>query len=467
MHSLTSAGRSRGSTAALRRAEPLVRFALAFLLLNLPHWLLGQWLFISRPWFNVELIVPLLLATVSRPLAMLTLTILWLLDLGVSQSFTYHFSSPLEFVRSLSFLRNVQVFDFVSVSNVGLLAPFALCAAGGLGLLLQKPLAWRPAASLAMFLAFVDIANGSSMFWQRPTWVVPANPTGSPVLTLLVKAWKGRNPAALRPLPSRSAVDAAALPAWAASHPDGSILLVIVESMGWCNDARLNAWLRGQLFDAALATHFDLSERQIPFAGSTTSAELRELCGLVGSYRRLLEPAAEADCLPTRLARQGWTTVGVHGFSGHMFDRTDWWPRLGLQRRLFAEDLLGPGDDRCGGAFAGACDADVVEGALREARLPRHFVYMLTLNSHLPLAAMPVPDDLRDICAQSNAGPDVCLLTATIGKALAAVRDGLKSVRSELAVVVVGDHAPPLSNLRDRAMYDESRVAAFVLKPRP
>ncbi|MEP7098977.1 MAG: hypothetical protein ABI781_00615 [Burkholderiales bacterium] len=443
------------------------RFFLAYAMLNAPYWLLGQWFYLSRPLFNVELVIPLLLCVWSIPAGVLALIVFWVLDLTVSQALSYHFTSPLEFLRSVQFLSDVHVERFLSADRILTALLFIVSAAAAIRWSPRLRAAWLPALGVVTLVSVLDITNGSSMFWQRGTRIIATNIADSPTLTLGLRAWKELQPTTLGPIPQRSsATSIADLADWATSHPDGSMLIVIVESFGWHNDAGMRRWLHEQLINESIATNYQIEETRVPFRGSTTSAELRELCGLYGSYRSLGANEGQ-KCLPARLALQGWKTTGLHGFSSHMFRRTEWWPLIGLETRHFAQDLLTSPRDLCGGAFAGVCDTALLEAAVSEASLPRHMVYALTLNSHLPLQRIDVPVELQQRCDASSAGRDVCQLTATLGVALRALRDALIRSGASPAIVLVGDHAPPFVTLNDRTQYDATQVPAFILKPKP
>jgi len=447
-------------------ASVWLRFVVAYMLLNLPSWVLGHWFYINRPVFDVELVLPLLLAPLSTPLALMALVVNWLLDVAVSQSRSYHFSSPLEFVRSAQFLTSVQLRNFVTLHNLALAVPFVASAAAALQCAPRRRVPWVPALVAVLFLCVMDVGNGSSMLSNRASRLISTNIAGSPVTTLVVRAWEERHVQPLARLPEgASAVGRSGLFAWTQAHPDASALLVVVESMGYHHDERIRAWLRSQLFDTSLDQRYILHEDAIPFLGSTTSAELRELCGLTGSYRSL-DANAGRLCLPSRLLQQGWQVSGVHGFSGHMFDRIEWWPLTGLQETLFAEDLLSPAEPRCGGAFAGVCDADLIRTAISRLAKGHSFAYALTLNSHLPLARVTVPQELQTLCLEADIPNDTCMLTATIGQALAALKKGLQQYDGPIAVVVVGDHAPPIGGLHERLDYDQHKVPALAVFPR-
>ena len=117
-----------------------------------------------------------------------------------------------------------------------------------------------------------------------------------------------------------------------------NMLVVIVESMGAFHDPALQGLLAAPLDDPGIAARYEVSLGTAPYAGSTTAGEMRELCGTRAPYTALLSGDVR-DCLPARLAAAGYATFGFHAYTATMFDRRDWWPRLGLQETRFHEDL--------------------------------------------------------------------------------------------------------------------------------
>lgn len=87
-------------------------------------------------------------------------------------------------------------------------------------------------------------------------------------------------------------------------------------------------------------------------------------------------------CLPHELRRLGYGSVAMHAYNAGLFERAQWYPRVGFQELRFAENLSGgrslPG---CGVMFHGPCDTAVIP-TLREvlARTPgeREFIYWLS-----------------------------------------------------------------------------------------
>jgi len=157
--------------------------------------------------------------------------------------------------------------------------------------------------------------------------------------------------------------------------------------------------------------------------------------------------------------------MGIHGFSGAMFDRDLWWSLVGLQHNSFAETLKQQGLPSCGGAFRGICDSNLVHLAFQEAVSVRSFVYLLTLNTHLPLAAVSISDSERQMCSAERLDEDVCQMVAQTGRVLSAIgKEAAAVVRAPL-IVVIGDHAPPFARTESREQFDQKYVPAYILRP--
>jgi hypothetical protein len=187
-----------------------LRTGVAFTALNLPYWMLGQWFYISRPSFNVELILPVLIAAWSRPVAALALAITWALDLTVSQSRSYHFASPLEFLRSVRFLSEVNLGEYLSVSRLLIGLPFVAAVAFALWCAPRRRAPWMPALTIVTVLSVLDVVNGSSLLSQRGTRLIALNIANSPTTTLAIRAWTERQQPSLAVLPADTSATAIA-----------------------------------------------------------------------------------------------------------------------------------------------------------------------------------------------------------------------------------------------------------------
>lgn len=435
-------------------------------LANLPFWLVGHWYFLHRPVISLDLLFAVTVMAARRNIGLLLLAGLWLLDGLVSQSFTFHFQSPLEMLRSARFAQTLNLSGFLSMTMVWILLLFGACLTLLLRCTDRRAIGFGPALTLTVGLALTDILNGSSLLSFRDTQVIAANITGSPVASLVASGIVGNGPQRVEALPAGLApASGAEVLRWTQDHSDSSVLYVIVESWGLARSAAMRQWLSDQMLLPGLERDYEVHERAIAFKGATTAGELRSLCGLGGSYAAMTAALGEA-CLPAKLAHAGWQTIGLHGFSGRMFDRRAWWPMLGLQQISFVEDLDAARAPQCGAAFRGVCDERLIERAAAQARQGRRFVYALTLNSHLPLRDEAVPPALRALCIKESYGEAPCQLVASIGRVMQALGRELQRSPQRFALVVAGDHAPPFGLLAHRMLFSSTQVPETVLFPR-
>lgn len=243
-------------------------------------------------------------------------------------------------------------------------------------------------------------------------------------------------------------------------------VLVLVEAFGRFEDSRLE--------DAVIEPLLRLKSRTITRGhvssyGSTTAAELRELCGIQGTHGSLLDGRVVADdCLPRALVEAGMAVTAVHGFSGSLFERTRWYPQIGLHDAKFGiEALPEPSDNLCSSVFRGPCDFEIartVDLALKTSGTP--FVYWLTLNSHIPARPHPSLEDPFD-CPEKG-GPfgdkDICGL-AVIWRDLLTHIAAIATSHPDAQILVVGDHPPPVLSRRGRALFDPRDVPWIFIPP--
>lgn len=245
------------------------------------------------------------------------------------------------------------------------------------------------------------------------------------------------------------------------------VVVIVVEALGLPTAPE-----EKRLFEAAWhrpewRRRYDLRAGRTPFFGSTTSGELRELCGQWSDHVRF--DFAGADCLPERFREAGYATTAMHTFNGGLFNRTDWYPKLAFDTVEFAGDLQRHGAGQCDGVFPGACDTDVpaiIGRRLAAAERPQ-FVYWLTLNSHLPV----VVDDDGDCDVGSAAWrtdfPRVCRMFEEHAKLAAAIdRMIMAPGLPPTDVLIVGDHKPPFFDRGSRTHFDASHVPWIYLRSR-
>lgn len=323
---------------------------------------------------------------------------------------------------------------------------------------------WQSGIAITVLLIFVDAVNGSSALSSRSEFLYPINLAGSPLTTLVISEIHVSIPKTIHKLKKEDTVQALVdIPAWAAAHPDRGILFVVVESLGVPTDASMRAWVQSQWLDPSLLERFNLHTAEIPFKGSTTSAELRSLCMLEGSYGSV-DSVQGAACLPAQLAANRWSTVGMHGFSGRMFDRVNWWPKVGLQTTIFGEAPEFQGV-QCGTAFRGGCDNILLAYGV-QTLAPRTFVYLLTLNTHLPIEPLAQGTPIPPTCESPGSNIEVCNHVSATTAVLRHLRQTLETISAAPLVVVVGDHAPPFRNKLSRQAFLQDKVPAAVLVPR-
>jgi len=278
-----------------------------------------------------------------------------------------------------------------------------------------------------------------------------------------------------RPAPVGAPFESAVSKSGFAARADGRrhLVLIMVESLGVPKDNRAMA---DKLFayyeDSAVRQRYEVSQGTSLYYNSTTSGEIRELCGRWGDYYELLESddLGTLNCLPAQLARKGYATQAMHSFKGPFFKREDWYPRIGFGKSEFAADLEKRGAEWCGGVFAGACDRQVPQMLaenLKRATQPT-FQYWLTLNTHLPV---PTEQNLQaENCEKVSAElardyPMICRQFAIfddIDRAL--IKEITASDFPDADILIVGDHMPPFFDRHHRSQFDPERVPWLYLK---
>jgi hypothetical protein len=244
-----------------------------------------------------------------------------------------------------------------------------------------------------------------------------------------------------------------------------NLVIVLVEALGVPTSPAASRLFRADWNRPEWRNRYAVSTGTVPYFGSTTNAEMRELCGAPGLTAVDL---AKADCLPQRFARAGYETTAIHAFSRYMFDRVTWWPEIGFQHSLFRRELMADGARMCGGVFPGVCDDDIpsrIGARLKAAHRPQ-LVYWVTVNSHLPVvqdASLGTQD-----CAYGGAGLAV---ESTLLCPLFLVHHRLSDAITRMAldpglpptdILIIGDHMPPFFE-RDARMRFEGHVVPWIL----
>ena len=248
-----------------------------------------------------------------------------------------------------------------------------------------------------------------------------------------------------------------------------NVVFVVVESLGDLVDDEQQKRIAAPIYDPRVTAKYDISSGSVVYYGSTTSAEMRELCNTREPFDEFPAKSGKT-CLPARMAKAGYATIAVHGFFSGMFARNAWYPRIGFTKMLFGETLMPELERRCGTAFRGACDADLAPTIVKEIAAEKKpaFVYWLTLNTHIPAAPGEAraqfdcdnPDNgfgLPKVCRMAELWHDVFDVVAKLA---------LDPSVGPAEIVLVGDHAPPLWSRRGRGEFEAGRVPWYRLTPK-
>lgn len=251
-----------------------------------------------------------------------------------------------------------------------------------------------------------------------------------------------------------------------------NVVVVIVESLGYMIDPKARQQIAAPLYDPEIAKDYVLTAGHTVYYGSTTAGEMRELCDTRTFYTDYVYKHGQS-CLPEVLDKRGYTSVAFHAFAGGMFERKDWYPKVGFEREMFRGQILKRTKRVCGSAFKGACDADMApvidNTSLRVGKSGKpRFIYWLTLNTHIPVAPGEARTNFhcqreknafgqKTVCRMAELWHDVFRVVKTIA---------LNPAVGPADILVVGDHAPPLWSKRGRNMFAAGQVAWYRLRPR-
>jgi hypothetical protein len=340
----------------------------------------------------------------------------------------------------------------------------------------------NPSASVEYLVCGAAVAATILAAWRllrRPTVLTEPTRFGAAGAVTLLAAWFDvafvqsdagsymRTPETGAPF--ASAVDRSGLERIA--NGERHVLVVMVEAMGQPTDPALRQRLTDLWARPEVRARYEVSSGETLFYGSTTSGEMRELCGRWGDYDQVMERADPA-CLPARLASRGYHSQAWHSFNGSFFNRTSWYPNIGFAEMRFWPELRDGGAERCPGVFSGACDRDVprqIGAALKAARQPQ-FLYWLTVNSHLPvLRSKRLQTETCDRFDPTldRESPMTCRLLQLFdqtGRALA--REIVAADFPAADILIVGDHIPPFFDRHHRSQFEPDRVPWILLRPR-
>ena len=253
-----------------------------------------------------------------------------------------------------------------------------------------------------------------------------------------------------------------------------NVVLILVESWGNPLDAHLAHAIKAVYNDPRIAEKYDVTQGSVAFQGGTISAEARELCqSTMGFHILVAPPESLHGCLPALFHARNYQTFSIHGFVGSMFQRRTWYSKIGFDQSWFGPDLDRLKLPDCYGVFPGTCDAAIARwvgnSLLAEDTGKPKFIYWVTLNSHLPVAAHPdLADD--DVCFTLPSLRDsvpLCSWFRLVRNVHQAVELlALRPSARPTVFVIVGDHAPPFADRQLRQIFSATDVPYVTLTPR-
>lgn len=240
------------------------------------------------------------------------------------------------------------------------------------------------------------------------------------------------------------------------------ILLVVNESWGETSNPQHQAAILESIYKQKNHLEF-IRQGSFNFVGATVAGELRELCHKQPRTFNLkgADAAEFKDCLPNQLQQFGYQTHAMHGAMSMMYDRSNWYPQAGFKELRFFEQLPTIGVCK---SFSGRCDIELIPQVKQQLlSSEKSFVYWMTLNTHAPYDDAVFIDGLNCAALKVKQDSETCnnyklqhqFFTA-LSKLIA--DPSMKGVE----VYVVGDHSPPIFNLRDNFFSFKGSEVAWV-----
>jgi phosphoglycerol transferase MdoB-like AlkP superfamily enzyme len=267
--------------------------------------------------------------------------------------------------------------------------------------------------------------------------------------------------------PMESAADDSGFRAMALAGKQPRVVMIVVEALGHFANPANEKILLSPFADSELGKLYNVTSGETTYYGSTTAAEMRELCDTRKPYQDALE-GKPFVCLPRQMKDRGYHTSAMHNFMGSFFERMQWYPKLGFDDEFFFKDLAPSMHRLCGGPFRGPCDADVapvITQKLREAKQPTFF-YWMTLSTHVPIA--PAEGTPRLNCTQDGGkigNEEVCYMTELWMDLFHSVAQLARDLPGT-EIMLVGDHAPPLWSKAGRNLFTPGKVTWVRLTPK-
>ncbi len=450
---------------------------------NIPFWVASHSIgLLSTGWFNVEfVIIGILSFFIRRTLTIWLLLGAMLLDMLRGIGATYMLS-PLEMLRSARYLSDAASSHLWGIAAVMMcIAVVPMIASLALDGGVSGRTRGYGVATLATFAitcGTVDVNTGHTMLFRRDRQLNTSRLTRAPTHALVMSELQRQGYSGTHPVGPNVSVPSAskmlakfeiASPSPRTSSMLPNVVVIVVESWGKPLTTDLEESLVQPYSGKGLSERYTLSQGAVPFYGPTIAGEARELCGSAMGFGLLTATGSELKrCLPETMNAMGYHSTAVHGYSAQMFDRVDWYGRIGFDETWFRDQLVGQGLPTCPGPFSGTCDAATsvwIGDQLEKNSDSPQFIYWVTLNSHLPV---PIPNLVKDppLCSDSSItaeNPAICSWYQLVFNVHRSVSElALRLTTRPTIFLIVGDHAPPFSSARLRSQFSD-RVVPYVL----
>jgi phosphoglycerol transferase MdoB-like AlkP superfamily enzyme len=454
---------------------------------NIPFWIASRSVgLLVTGLFNVEfLIIGILSVFVRRKLTVGLLLVAIFLDIARGINATYMLS-PSEMLRSARYLsepKSLHLWDVVVVTIcIAMICLIVALASSDRASGRERRFIALSLAAFVVFCGAVDVKTGHIVSFRGDSFFSTPRltrfPTHSLVMSELEHESFKNSFAAEKDVPMLSAstrlvglnTTSASMRASAALP---NVVLILVESWGKSRATDLEGALVRPYADEGLSERYTVSQGAVPFHGSTVDGESRELCGSAMGFGLMSAAASQLKgCLPARMNDMGYHSIGVHGNTSRIFDRGEWYGRIGFDETWFKEGLQRRGLPVCPGAFPGICDAAAsawIGDQLQRGSDSPEFIYWVTLNSHLPV---PVPNLVKSppSCEGSRMtaeSPALCSwyqLEFNVHRSVAEL--AMRETARPTVFLVVGDHAPPFSSAKLRSQFSDEVVPYVLLEPK-
>lgn len=420
-------------------------------------------------WFNVDFIIVYILMLVGARTGLRWIT--RLAYVGLAASFAVqvlvgigviYLVDPVlvaDYLAFASYWPWGEILKWLGLGSIGLLLIYLLVRRVPMG----KAHLW-PVVLAGLALVGAERLGGDSL--ARYKLGVNVATSGARSLIHLVDAWVNYEGFKFEHLTTPS-MDAIVSTMSEAERPD-HILSISVEALGRFQDDSQNQAMFASLVKAAGDTYAVSFDKRL-YKGATLSGELRALCGIraLGAPSRETIKQIAPGCLPHRLAKAGYATLGMHGNTGYFYNRREIYPGIGFQKAMFLDDFhaLYRGKEMCtDNTFAGVCDnVALAEGLKFSAEHKRSFVHLMTIQTHFPLNESSLGTKQ---CGQIGTftEPELCLyansMSTLLGQLVAQI---VAAPNPPELVYIFGDHGPPYAVADLRAKFDPHHVPFITL----